>query len=473
MSAPRQAGALPQADISWRIRAILLLAAFLPAAVYGVLALICGAGSLYPAAAALAAAAVTALFAARSILNGIALPVSKMALSVKEFIAGGYRLGAVIPKEGWPEAAGVAVALNRLMLELSAFRGFHLNQVVEEKAKAQALVETIADGVMLLDDRGRVISCNQVALNMLGITLGDQEVSLPDSVRRDPLPALLSRLMASPDDYFKAEAEVLSEDGSCSATKSLRVTSRRFPLATLKRPGRVLVIRDVTAEKEIESARETFFHMITHDMRAPLTSIQGYAQLMQNHLTSPEAGRCLQAILRSSKRLKGMIEDILNMIKLERGEMELQLVRVDAAELCARVFEVYEPLASAKKMSFATSRPPGDISFAGDSDLLERVLSNLVGNSLKFTPVGGRVGVSCRKSGAEVLFCVDDSGPGVPKDKQKEIFEKHCQMEEHKRMGFGLGLTMCRMVVELHKGRVWVESEEGKGSRFYFSIPAR
>lgn len=431
-------------------------------------------GYLYALLVPACVAFLSGSFVVRVLMAGLARPMANMSAGVKRFIAANYRLDSVMPKEGWPEAGSLISALNRLMLELSAYRAFHLNQVVEERAKAQALIETITDGVMLVDDRGQLIYSNEMALDILGIPKLDPNIVLPGSVRQEAFSSVLNGIMASQENYIKAEVTVNGQDGNCDVIKSFRIISRQFFLATFQKSGRVILLRDVTVEKEIENARESLFHMITHDMRVPLTSIQGYAQLMEQYVpASPEAGKYLQAILRSSIRLNGMVEDILNTIKLEHGEMKLCLSAVDAGDLCARVFELHDPLAARKNIKFSVLPPPEKIVFSGDMGLLERVVSNLVGNSLKFTPKGGIVSLSCHEAGGEVVFCVEDNGPGIPKEKYGEIFEKYSQLAEHKYMGFGLGLAMCKMAVEFHKGRIWVESEVGKGSKFSFVIPLK
>lgn len=422
--------------------------------------------------AAAAAVLLSAVYATRVILRGIGSPVSRMSAAVMSFRAADYRLVSPLRKDGWPEAAGLVSSLNRLMLELSAYRAFHLNQVVEERAKAQALIETISDGILLVDDRGRLIHSNKLALRVLRVAAEDQDIVFPGSVGEEAFRPVLKDILGSPENYVKAEVAVPGTDQESSVVRDFRVMSRQFLMAAFKRPGRVIVIRDVTVEKEIESARETFFHMITHDMRAPLTSIQGYAQLMEKCVPhSDKAGKYLNAIIRSSARLNGMIEDILNTIKLENGDMKLGLADVDSVSLTERVFEMYEPLAARKNIALSVASQNTQIVFPGDIRLLERVLSNLVGNSLKFTPPCGSVTLFCRREGDAAVFTVTDTGPGIPEEKHKEIFSKYSQMEEHKYMGFGLGLAMCKMAVELHGGLIWVESQEGKGSRFIFSIP--
>lgn len=427
------------------------------------LALACG------AAAGLACAALCL----RLWRAGLTGPLEGMDSAVKAFVTAGYRLERPLPKAGWPEPAGLASAFNRLALELGAYRGFHLNQVLEERSKAQALIETITDGVLICDDKGRLIYSNQRALNLLGIAKSTS-IILPDSITRREFGALIAEIVSSRESSARAEAVLPGPEGEGSVARTYLVLARPFVLATLPAPGRVIVLRDVTVEKEIESARETLFHMITHDMRAPLASILGYAQMLERKLCAagPDSEKYLQAIMRASKRLNGMVNDILTTIKLERGDMVLNPANGDAAALCRDVYEVHAPLAASKNVTLSAAVPEGPVPLHGDTALLERVLANLTGNALKFTPPGGAVSIGCRTEAGRTVFSVEDTGPGIPPDKREEIFEKYAQMEEHKYMGFGLGLAMCKMAVELHKGRIWVESEQGKGSRFIFVIPS-
>lgn len=455
-----------------RLNLLLYVVAVFPAVVLA--ALLSWSGYQVAVFAAFAAALIAAFFSSRLITSGMAGPVSKMSSVAKAFISGNYHLDVVLRKEGWPETASLVSSLNRLMLELNAYRAFHLDQVLEEYNKSQALLDTITDAVLLTDDRGRLIHSNRTALTLLGLSMDGGDMVLPGSIGQAAFAPVIGEILASQEKYIKAELPVPGSDDGGGGARDYRLISRQFQLPALKRPGRVIVIRDVTAEKEIEGARETFFHMITHDMRAPVTSIQGYAQLMEKFVDpSPQTRKCLQAILHSSARLNGMIADILNMIKLEHSEMRLNPAPIDAGELCGYVAEMHEPLASAKKIALSVLPLPVKAAFTGDFVLLERVLSNLVGNSLKFTPSGGKVVLSCSAGGGGAEFCVEDDGPGVPEERRAEIFNKFSQLEEHKYMGFGLGLAMCKMAVELHGGRIWVESGAKKGSRFLFTIPAR
>ncbi len=404
------------------------------------------------------------------ISNRIIVPLNNMVSGVKGFLRTQH-LDQVIPQEGWPEIKVLVGVLNRLMLELQAYRAFQLNQIVEEKGKAQALIDTISDGVLLIDDRGSLIYSNNTALRLLGIPKISPEVSIPRSVKNEAFFKVLSEMLALKEKYLRSEVEAPLTSETSAVLKSFRIISNQFLLATLKRPGRVLIIRDITIEKEIEKAKEEFFHMITHDMRAPLSTLQGYTEMLMKKIPpSPSTDKYLQSMLYSSRRLRGMIDDILNTTKLERGSMTLQLDSVDAAAILTRVRENHEPVAGPMRMKLSVEAPEAKLLVTADPILLERVITNLMGNSLKFTPAGGSITLSAWETPEEVFFAVQDTGPGIPENKRKEIFEKYSQMEEHKSMGFGLGLAMCKMTVELHKGRIWVESEVGKGSKFIFTV---
>ncbi|HAH31531.1 MAG TPA: hypothetical protein DCL44_04365 [Elusimicrobia bacterium] len=418
---------------------------------------------------ALAVFAMT-LFVVFLISNRIINPVNNMVSGVKGFLKSQH-LDKIIPAEGWPEIKILVGILNRMMLELQAYRAFQLNQIVEERNKAQALIDTIPDGVLLVDDRGGLIYANQTALSLLGIPRMAADTFIPRAIKDIAFYAEFLKLSASDEKFYRSELEVPPPSIAAVVRKSFRIIANQFMLATLKRPGRVIIIRDISHEKELEKAKEDFFHMITHDMRAPLATIQGYAELLMRKVPpSPSTDKFFKNVLYSSRRLRGMIDDILNTVKLERGTMVLQIEKLSAGALITRVCENHAPVAGPRNIHLNASQPATPITFGGDPVLLERVITNLVGNALKFTLSGGSITLSCSETADDILFSVRDTGPGIPEDKRQMIFEKYSQMEEHKSMGVGLGLAICKMTVELHKGRIWVESEVGKGSDFRFTV---
>ncbi len=227
---------------------------------------------------------------------------------------------------------------------------------------------------------------------------------------------------------------------------------------------------------ELDEIKESFFQTITHDLRNPLASISGYLQIVLMDADSEKQKKRLQLALNATNNLDHMVTDILDISKLEAGAMTLSLKTVSLKSLIGEIVELMSVQAAGYKVRLAADVPPDFPEFVADGDLLRRVVTNLAGNSLKFTPEGGSVTIRAEKDAGGVRVSVIDTGCGIPKDKLRHMFSKFFQVEESKELarkrGTGLGLTVCKQVVEAHGGRIWVESEWGKGSSFIFTLPA-
>lgn len=229
---------------------------------------------------------------------------------------------------------------------------------------------------------------------------------------------------------------------------------------------------------ELDEAKESFFQTVTHDLRNPLAAIMGHVELAMMTLEGKATEKqmnSLRVALNSSRQLGALINDILDISKLEAGAMKLDLKPVSIAVISQEVVDLLAVQAAGYKLTL-TSEVAADLpEVPTDAELLRRVITNLVGNSLKFTPEGGSVTVKAVRDGEFAKVSVVDTGCGIPKDKIKSMFGKFFQVEETKsvakKRGTGLGLTMCKQVVEAHGGKIWVESEWGKGSSFIFTLP--
>ena len=242
--------------------------------------------------------------------------------------------------------------------------------------------------------------------------------------------------------------------------------------------GIVVTLRDVTAERDLVQLREDFYHGIVHDLRSPLSSIDGFTEIMRarwGKLSPEQENTYVGYVRQSAQRMRQLVSDILDTAKIESGTMELKLEPVPVADFVTRTQGVYalqtDTIGVAMSFELGSAAPQP---LRCDRNLVERVLLNLLGNALKFTPQGGKVAlrVGAVVGGQEVEFAVQDTGPGIPKDKLEFVFEKFKQLEgRSKSAGYGLGLAICKKIVELHQGRIWCESEAGQGSRFIFRLP--
>jgi len=223
--------------------------------------------------------------------------------------------------------------------------------------------------------------------------------------------------------------------------------------------------------KELEHTKDRLTQMIIHDLKNPLTGIKANLEIVGMDVPR-DSHDCLSAAQRSCDLLFNMIQDLLDISRMEEGQLQLQPERLDLEELMATVADEYRVPAEAEGKEISTEASPGASPVSGDRDLLFRVLSNLVANAVKHTGRGGSIKVRADAEGTYLRVSVEDTGYGIPAEHLERIFEKFSQIETRQRAGgTGLGLTFCKMAVEAHGGRIWVESEEGRGSAFIFVLP--
>jgi signal transduction histidine kinase len=390
---------------------------------------------------------------------------------VREFLGSGCHLDAVIPPAGWPELEYLTGDLNRMMLELQSFRAFQISRVMEEKNKAQALIDAIADGLLLMDDQGGLICANQIALDLLGIPGLSPGAVLPGAIKNAHFLPEFAALLSSAEQFIKSEITAgtcLSDGTQTAAPRHYRIMARRFLMPALKRRGCVVIMRDITNEKEHEKAKEAFFRMITHDMRSPLATIQGYAEIIMRKLgPSPGTETFFKNMFYSARRLGGTIDDIMNITRLQNGSLALVLSDISANNLITGISEEQKPATAPKQITVSCETPARALRFRGDAALLQRVLSNLAVSAIRSTPKGGAITFGADQDAENVIFRVRYDGPALSAEKCRTLFDGYPLTGKHGGLGH---LAMCKMLVELHNGRIWAESEAG-GNKFIFTVP--
>ncbi len=225
--------------------------------------------------------------------------------------------------------------------------------------------------------------------------------------------------------------------------------------------------------RELEQLRDDFTHMIVHDLRTPLSSIHGFLHLI-SHRTKVAKDKDLtkwsERALSATGILIEMVSAVLDVNQMESGELKLNRVECDLVVLIREALATMEPLASGRQLRLVA--PEESVAVKGDADLLRRVMVNLVGNALKFTPSrGGEITVGVELEAETVRVSVKDNGPGIPEAYHQKIFEKFGQVRSRQRYSNGLGLPFCKLAVDAHGGQISVESEPGKGSAFSFVLP--
>lgn len=225
--------------------------------------------------------------------------------------------------------------------------------------------------------------------------------------------------------------------------------------------------------KELERLRDNLTHMIVHDMRSSLGSVLGFAQLLKNSargkLDEKEAG-FLNKVERNTNLLMDMVISLLDISRLEAGQMPLRLNPCNIYDLTRAAAQPFEALAGERKITILRPDPP--ITAVCDIDLIRRVIANLIGNAIKYTEENGTVDIQMSQDGGVLKVVVADNGPGIPKELHHKVFEKFSQAKtEQRSLGVGLGLAFCKLAVEAHQGEIGLISDVGQGSTFWFTLP--
>lgn len=230
---------------------------------------------------------------------------------------------------------------------------------------------------------------------------------------------------------------------------------------------------------ELDNLKQRFFANITHDLRSPLAAVQGYADIMSNGMLGPVTEKQsdgLKIIMDSAHRLNNYIDDILDLAKLQSGSFELKIAEMSPENAIQSVADMFKAQTDKYDISLKIAIEDNLPKIKADEKLIHRCVSNFVSNAFKFTPREGAITIGADREAGFIRVYVKDTGPGIPKDKLEFVFDKFFQVAETKdyarKSGTGLGLTITKEIIQLHGGRVWVESELGKGATFVFTLPA-
>jgi PAS domain S-box-containing protein len=218
--------------------------------------------------------------------------------------------------------------------------------------------------------------------------------------------------------------------------------------------------------------RDEVLGVVAHDLRNPLNALTLMASLVESAVQPEARARHLRAIQQVAEQMDRLIQDLLDVRRIEAGRLPLQPLPLAVGSLLSAVVEVLEPVAAGRGVRLDTVVPQPDLCLRADHDRLQQVLFNLVGNAIKFSPPEAAVTIRAAQDGEEVVFAVSDQGPGIADDHLPYLFQRFWQAPDARHGGAGLGLTIARGIVEAHGGRIWVESVEGEGSTFSFALPA-
>jgi PAS domain S-box-containing protein len=383
------------------------------------------------------------------------------------------------------------IALRQLNQQLEARvaeRTAALQNTLAEAQGLNAILDNLADGLLVTNTDGQITHFNPAFLKMYDVAETSLKGQFCRSLPMNGLAELVERTQTNPQEILTAEVELAKQRvGQAVATAIFKKSANNTPTTCF---GSALLIRDVTVEKEIDKMKTDFISTVSHELRTPLTSVLGFASIIKEKLetdvfpilsaddrklqkTIKRVDDNLSIIIAEAERLTSLINDVLDIAKMEAGKVEWQMQPLDPTELIDWATNATSALFETNGLQFITEIEPGLPQMVGDRNRLLQVLINLISNAVKFTESGS---VICRVKQANSGICISvaDTGIGIAPEDQPKVFEKFRQVGDtltDKPKGTGLGLPICKQIVEHHGGRIWVDSELGKGSTFSFAIP--
>ncbi|MDY0003594.1 MAG: ATP-binding protein [Polyangia bacterium] len=393
-------------------------------------------------------------------------PIREMQRGAERFASGDLSFRLELPSG--EETGALAAALNKMAAAL----GERLEQNERQREEIEAVLESMADAVLVLDPGGRIERLNRAAgavfeLDRSKVTGRD----MAEVIRHVELQRFVESLLQGKE---PPETDILLQRGG---ERHLRAYGSLLRDAKGKLRSALVVLHDLTRVEQLERIRRDFVANVSHELKTPITSIQGFVEtLREGALEDPEAARrFLQIIEQQTERLGAIIEDLLSLARLEQAGRGKELQREPAqvitilegaAQLCAGK-------ARERGVRIEVSCPP-ELVASLNAPLVEQAIVNLLDNAIKYSPEGGVVELVAMSAGSGVVIMVKDSGCGIPRDHQERIFERFYRVDKARSRalgGTGLGLSIVKHIVAAHGGEVSVESTVGEGSRFTLRLP--
>lgn len=392
-------------------------------------------------------------------------------------------------------ATQVATAINnaelyQLITDQAERLGVMLRTQRAEAAKLQAIVEGIADGVLVLDVNRHVVLMNSAAARILGLSAGAVEgqhlremLGRAESAADQALARQLYNKLVTGMERFSSlesspEGKTVSLDFRLEADRKVIVVSLSpVSLTSGELPSLVTVLRDISHEAEVERLKNEFISTVSHELRTPMTSIKGYTDLLVSERVgalSEQQRHFIQIIKNNADRLTALVNDILDISRIETGRIKLQIEPLDLAWLINGVVDSFRGKMVEKSLELTLDLPQTLPPVRGDESRVTQILENLTSNAWKYTAEGGQVTIRAKVTSDFVQVDVTDSGIGIASTDLPHIFDRFYRTEQAEVQavdGSGLGLFIVKMFVELLGGKIWVKSEIDRGSTFSFTLP--
>lgn len=367
--------------------------------------------------------------------------------------------------------------LNALVVKRTEELNHSLEETASEKDRTDAIISSIGDGLLVTDSENKVLLMNKAAEELLDVQVSDAlgfsvDLVIKDETLRDQVIDTLKKSSGYEFDFtLDSSGDVTTGKGRIMRARTAVIKDKEG-----RKSGIVTIIHDVSHEREIDRMKTEFISTAAHELRTPLTSIQGYSEILstRDDLSEVERKKFLRYINHQSQGLAKIVDDLLNISRMESGKgLVLNRVRCDSGEAIKMICDQYNKISL--NHNITCHLPKKVVLLFVDKDKVGQVLMNLLSNAVKYSPDGGTINMTGEVKGDEYVITVEDEGLGMTSEQVDQIFNKFYRVDfsETAPEGTGLGMTIVKYIVEAHGGRIWLESEFGKGTKVIFTIPIK
>jgi NtrC-family two-component system sensor histidine kinase KinB len=418
-------------------------------------------------------ASIVAFFFSQVFSERLVLPLRRFVEAVKKISTGEFSVQLSV--ETSYEIGLLATEFNRMTAELRRYHLMNIDRIVAEKNKGDAILASIEDGLVVFDTDGKVTGINPAGCRILHVDFVEEEILYCQQLFSIPI---VCEIVAEtgktgiqpdlPDDrrIITLKIEENTRHFLFSATAIGRKDQKLF--------GVVLLLKDITQLYEVERLKSEFVMAASHELRTPLTSLGMGVDLLIEHAAQylPDREKeLLHAAYDEVHRMKAMVQDLLDLSKIETGRIDLEFEKITVGTLFEHAREIFKGQVSMKHINLTIDDTEFMPLVRADTNKIVWVLSNLISNALRYVKEGGHIRLSAEKNGTDILIAVQDDGSGIPQEYQTRIFLKFVRVNKQEMGRTGLGLAICKEIVRAHGGTIWVDSDPGRGSTFYFTLP--
>ena len=405
---------------------------------------------------------------AHGIARRFGAPIEALARAADRIGQGDFQV--TLPLSSVSEMASLSRRFGLMAEALRQLKETNIEKMLAEQRRLKAVLDSIDDGLLILDRDGRIEHANPVAQRQLAWDTEQLGQPLSRALAVPALEETTRRVLAGQAlDQVHPDLDILAEGEH--RLLSWRLTPVSLDDARVM--GAVMVLRDVTEQRAFERVRNEFVLRASHELRTPVTGMQmAFGLLRERVKVAPDSREAdlLQTVDEEMQRLVRLINDLLHFSRYQNGMQTLTLAPCDLDELLGGVRERFLAQAEERQVAIELDLQGPLPRVPVDRPQLERVLDNLMSNALRHAPRDGRIRLQSRRHGERVILSVEDNGDGVPYSQQARIFEPFVQLG-HNPGGVGLGLALCKEIVRLHGGRIGIYSRPGEGAQFYLTLP--